>query len=221
MVSRRLVGIDIGTSGLKVSVFDETGAVLRQSYREATYLPLPSGQKEQSPEQWRDDLFDALREAVCDSSGEIAAVGLCGLQHIPVFLDENLRPSRTVIQLHDQRLLESWEQLAESGALERIEALTKSMVSAAHFPPVFHFVATNDPAGLDRTRWILTAKDYLRLVLTGEIGAEICDATGMNLVEPNGSTWSKEICEILGVPIEALPGIPTRLTREGEGEARC
>ncbi|MFC1736392.1 FGGY-family carbohydrate kinase [Candidatus Hydrogenedentota bacterium] len=217
--SKHLIGIDLGTSGLKASVFDETGNLLGQAYRQATYLPGPAGHMEQRPEQWRDDMYSALREVLALESvkpGEIAGIGICGLQHCPVFLDKDGNSSRSVIQLHDQRLARSREELAESGVLGRIEKSTRSMVSAAHFPPIFHYVEQHDPDGLGRTRWILLAKDYLRFTLTGEIGTEICDASGTNLIGAGESDWSTELCDILSVPIECLPPISLPTDTAGE-----
>lgn len=207
---RTLLGIDIGTSGLKASLFDESGGLLAQAYRPSTYLRLPDGQMEQQPEQWWKNLCSAMGEIFKNpevSPASIAGIGLCGFHHCPVFVKENGEPAREVIILHDNRLSESRRDLEWSGALQDIENLTRSMVSAGHFPPIFHYVATREPEWLKNTRWILLAKDYLRFRLTGRIATEICDATGTNLIEPGQNVWSDRLCRILSVPASLLPPI--------------
>ncbi len=221
---RALLGIDIGTSGLKASVFDEQGRPLASAYRAASYLPLPPGHREQSAAQWWADLCAALRE-IWGQAGvhpdHIAAVGACGFHHCPVFLRANGEPARPVMQLHDERLYASRAELEQSGVLGRIHELTGSLVSAGHFPPIYHYIATHDPAGLNRTQWIMLAKDYLRYRLTGRIGTEICDATGTNLIEAGERVWSNRLCAALEVAMDKLPPIaePTEMAGKVTAEA--
>ena len=205
-----LLGIDVGTSRLKASVFDRSGNLLAQASRPSGYLPLPDGEREQDPEQWWQNLCEVLAEILGRpdiAPQRISGIGICGFHHCPVFLKADGRPARPVILLHDPRLAASRQELAQSGVLAEIEQLTRSMVSAGHFPPIFHYVSGHQPRRLAEVRWILLAKDYLRFRLTGRIGTEICDATGTNLIEPGQNGWSDRLCGLLGVPAEALPPI--------------
>ncbi len=221
---RALLGIDIGTSGLKASVFDEEGRPLASVYRAAVYLPLPPGHREQSAEQWWEDLGATLRE-IWGHGGvrpeQIAAVGICGFHHCPVFVRADGQPARPVMQLHDERLYASRADLEQSGVLGRIHELTGSLVSSGHFPPIYHYIATHDAEGLARTKWILLAKDYLRYRLTGRIGTEICDATGTNLIEAGQRVWSERLCAALGIAMDKLPPIaePTEVAGEVTADA--
>jgi xylulokinase len=76
-----------------------------------------------------------------------------------------------------------------------------------HFPPIYHLVRARDPQVLETTRWILLAKDYLRYRLTGQIGTELCDATGTNLIAMPELDWSADLCSLLQVPRHKLPPI--------------
>lgn len=207
---RALLGIDIGTSGLKISIFSESGRLLSHTYRESKYIQYASGHREQLPEEWWNNLCSALKEILSRqgvSSDSIKGIGICGFHHCPVFLKENGKSARPVILMHDERLPQSRQDLVKRGILKKIENLTQSMVSAGHFPVIFHYIRTYDSKVLENTRWILLAKDYLRYRLTGEIGTELCDATGTNLISPGEKTWSFELCEVLSVPVKLLPHI--------------
>jgi xylulokinase len=140
-------------------------------------------------------------------AADVAAVGVCGFHHCPVFLDADGTPVRPAIVTHDSRLGESLEDLAQSGVLEKVVEGSGSRVMTGHFPPIYHLVHTQDPQALERTRWILLAKDYVRFRLTGQIGTELCDATGTNLIAMPEQDWSDALCSLLELPRHKLPGI--------------
>jgi xylulokinase len=140
-------------------------------------------------------------------AGEMGAVGVCGFHHCPVFLDDKGVPVRPTIVTHDSRLGESLADLEQSGVLEDVARLSGSRVMTGHFPPIYQLVHSHDPQALERTRWILLAKDYLRFQLTDQIGTELCDATGTNLIAMPEQDWSAALCSLLQVPRHKLPPI--------------
>ena len=182
---QKLLGIDLGTSGLKAAIFDLDGRLLGLGRSTNPYLDRPTGWAEQDPATWWTGCGQAVQFALAQAGGtaaEVAAVGVCGFHHCPVFLDASGQPVRPTIVTHDRRLGESLEALRRSGVLEEVVKISGSWVMTGHFPPIYHLVRTHDRQSLEGTRWILLAKDYLRYRLTGQIGTEICDATGTNLI---------------------------------------
>ena len=200
------VGIDLGTSTLKVGLFDEQFELAGLARRSTAYLPGPHGHAEQDPLSWWTQLCDALHEVLAQAGAPtIAGVGLCAFHHCPVLVDADGSPVRPVVQLHDARLQTARSEMVRSGQLSRIEALSRSMISAAHFPVIHNLLRRIDPEGVRRTRWILAAKDYLRFKLTGELGSERCDASGLNLFEVGSDLWSPRLCAEMGVDVRTLP----------------
>lgn len=205
-----LLGIDLGTSGLKAAVFDRGGRILGIGYSANQYLQSIAGCAEQDPRMWWEGACRAVRAALVQSqvdASKVVGIGVCGFHHCPVFLDADGEPTRPTIVTHDVRLGESLEDLRRSGVLSQVIRGSGSLVLMGHFPPIYHWVRDHDRQALDRTRWILLAKDYIRYRLTGGVGTEICDATGTNLVAMPEDDWSSEICGLLGVPMEKLPKI--------------
>ncbi len=205
-----LLGIDLGTTGLKAVVFDLSGRPLGRGFAANTYLPGPPGWAEQDPRTWWDGCCRAIQVALAQSkvnATDIAGVGTCGFHHCPVFLDAEGEPARPTIVTHDSRLGGSLEDLQRSGVLEEVVKSSGSRVMTGHFPPIYHYIRQSDERGLEKTRWIVLAKDYLRYKLTGKIGTEICDATGTNLIAMPEQAWSDSLCELLSVPREKLPDI--------------
>ena len=221
---RSLLGIDLGTTGLKAVIFDLSGRPLGQGFAPNQYLPAAQGRAEQDPRDWWAGCCRAIQAALAKSgvnAGDIAGIGVCGFHHCPVFLNAEGEPSRPTIVTHDPRLGGSLAALEQSGVLAAMVQLSGSRVMTGHFPPIYHLVQTHDRRALEETRWLLLAKDFLRYRLTGEIGTEICDATGTHLVAMPGEDWSDTLCELLQVPQEKLPkiGRPTQVAGHVTSEA--
>ncbi|HUW12071.1 MAG TPA: FGGY family carbohydrate kinase [Anaerolineae bacterium] len=207
---RHLLGIDLGTSGLKAAVFDLDGALLGLGRATNEYVAGPAGWAEQDPRTWWTGCCQAVQIALAQAgvkAADVVAVGVCGFHHCPVFLDAEGIPVRPTIVTHDERLGESLADLDRSGILDDLEEISGSRVTTGHFPPIYQLVRTHDPQALERTRWILLAKDYLRFRLTGQIGTELCDATGTNLIAMPEQVWSAALCTMLQVPRYKLPQI--------------
>ncbi|MCL7455420.1 MAG: FGGY family carbohydrate kinase, partial [Anaerolineae bacterium] len=205
-----LLGIDLGTTGLKAAVFDPQGTLHGLGRSANRYLPGSPGWAEQDPRSWWAGCCQAVREAVAQAGLQpqaIAAIGVCGFHHCPVLLGEDGEPVRPVVVTHDRRLGGSLADLQASGILAEIVRLSGSQVVAGHFPSIYHLLRSEDPGALRETRWILLAKDYLRYRLTGRIGTEICDATGTHLVAMPAQEWSEALCALLEVPLHQLPEI--------------
>ena len=205
-----LLGIDLGTTGLKAAVFDVEGALLGLGRSTNEYLAGPVGWAEQDPSTWWVGCCRAIRQAMAQSGlgpEEISGVGVCGFHHCPVFLGAGGEPARPTVVTHDRRLGGALDELQRSGVLAEIVKISGSQVVTGHFPSIYHMLQREDPGALERTRWILLAKDYLRFRLTGEIGTEICDATGTHLVAMPEQAWSETLCSLLNVPRHKLPEI--------------
>jgi xylulokinase len=207
---RHLLGIDLGTSGLKAAVLNLDGRLCGLGRATNQYVPGPAGWAEQDPRTWWTGCCEAVQGALAQArvgAGDVAAVGVCGFHHCPVFLDAEGQPVRPTIVTHDSRLGRSLAQLEQSGILEDVVRVSGSRVMTGHFPPIYQLVRSQDPGALERTHWILLAKDYLRFQLTGRIGTELCDATGTNLIAMPEQDWSAALCSLLQVPRHKLPEI--------------
>ena len=211
-----LLGIDLGTTGLKATLYALDGRPLGRGYAANRQIPGPAGWAEQDPGTWWLNCCQAVQKALANAgestgleSSSVLGVGVCGFHHCPVFLDAGGRPVRPSIVTHDSRLGQSLEDLLQSGIMDQVVRLSGSRVMTGHFPPIYHLIRRLDKPSLDDSRWILLSKDYLRYKLTGQIGTEICDATGTHLVSMPDQDWSAELCALLQVPGRKLPGIGT------------
>ena len=102
-----LLGIDLGTSGLKAVLFDLQGNIAGRGYAANRYVSAGRGAAEQDPDGWWQGCCQAVRDALEQQGiapSRIAAIGVCGFHHCPVFLSESGAPVRPTIVTHDERL---------------------------------------------------------------------------------------------------------------------
>lgn len=206
------LGIDLGTSSVKVVVQDDGGRVLAKASRAyATLVPRP-GWAEQSPEAWWQATGAAVAEAV--AGVEIRSVGLSGQLNGFVLLDATDVPlGPAVIWLDLRAEAEARELLAEP-ALD-IEALTGNDLSPICVLPKLVWCARHLPDVVARTRRVVFAKDYILMRLTGERATDPSDAGSTAMAGPGGAFWQPALVARTGLPPDALPAILPSATIAG------
>lgn len=187
MSTELLLGVDIGTTATKAAVFALDGTRVAAA-RHPTAMRRPhAGWAEQDPVNWIVDVQTVVAELGRRADLEaIAAVGVCSQVNTHVFVDVAGRPLRPAITWQDQRCADVAAALdgrLDEAARERIWGAPFT-VDASHLAARAAWVAEHEPAIWERTRWILSPKDLINLVLTGEVGSDPVSSIG--LVGPGG-----------------------------------
>jgi xylulokinase len=199
-----LVGLDIGTTGVKGLALSPAGDVLARA--EETYAlrtPRP-GWAEQDPDLWWRAAETALAALRVD---DVATIGLTGQMHGLVLLDGSDRVLRPAILWNDQRTAAECREIEERLGLERLVGLTGNRALPGFTAPKLMWVRRHEPELYARTRHVLLPKDYVRLRLTGERATDAADASGTLLLDVRGRRWSAEMLAALDVPAEWLPPV--------------
>lgn len=200
------LGIDIGTSAVKtVLVNHRQGLVAEASIPLDVSMPKP-GWYEQSPDNW----WKAVRKACLAVRGkarpayeEIDAIGLSGQMHGTVLLDDRDRPLRPSILWNDGRADAEARELNET--LPDLATIA-GVIAMPGFPaPKLLWLRRNERETIDMADCLLQAKDYVRLLLTGERATDMSDAAGSLLLDERSRTWSEEIVEKAGITPAHLP----------------
>lgn len=207
---RYLLGIDIGTSGTKALLMDETGAVKARATSEyPLYTPRPLW-SEQDPEDWWKATCAAIRQ-VLETSGvepkSIAGVGLSGQMHGAVFLGEGDVVLRRAILWNDQRTQAECDWIMDTIGRERVVDLTLNPVLTGFTAGKIVWVRNHEPEVYARTRKVLLPKDFVRLRLTGEYAGEVSDASGTSLFNVRKRCWSEEMLDGCGIPRDWMPRV--------------
>ena len=207
-----LIGLDVGTSGVKGIAIDGDGAVLAVA-EEAYPLSTPQpGWSEQDPEDWW-----RASQAVLARLPE-GPVGLSGQMHGLVVLDEADRVLRPAILWNDQRTGAECAEIEERVGLERLISLTGNRALTGFTAPKLLWLRKHEPETYARIRSILLPKDYVRLRLTGEHAIDAADASGTLLFDVANRRWSTEVCEALDIPLDCLPPAHESTAIAGAGD---
>ena len=204
-----LMGIDLGTTGLKVTLWEESGKLLGSEYCEYPILTPQPGFAEQDPEAWWAGFISAcqdLKARLPEAFRAVAGIGLCGQMHTQVYLDEDDNALRPAITWMDQRasgIVERINQDDESRAL--VFAETHNFASTTYTAPQVVWVRENQPDVWVRTRRILVAKDYLKYRLTGRAVTDYAEATGTLVFDVVKREWSGEMFRFFGIPSDIFP----------------
>ncbi len=197
-----LIGLDVGTTGVKAVAISPDGEVLARAEEEyALAIPQP-GWAEQDPEDWWRASERALAAV---GAKDAASVGLTGQMHGLVLLDEADRVLRPAILWNDQRTAAECAEIEERIGLERLIELTGNRALTGFTAPKLLWVRRHEPEVWARAAHMLLPKDYVRLRLKGEHAIDAAEASGTLLFDVAGRRWSEEVCAALEIPLEWLP----------------
>ncbi len=200
------IGIDLGTSALKLLLVDDMGRVLNEVSREYPIrFPRP-GWSEQDPADWWGAVLSGVPELVkdVDASG-IRAVGLGGQMHGLVALDGDDRIIRPAILWNDGRTAGQVEYLNGTVGRGALSEYTANIAFAGFTAPKLMWMRENEPEDFKRIAKIMLPKDYIVYKLTGVHATDYSDASGTLLLDVKNRRWSKEMLDICGVSEEQLP----------------
>jgi xylulokinase len=212
-----LVGIDVGTTGVKAVVVGERGDVLAVA-EEGYELSMPQpGWSEQDPEDW----WRATEIALARLGTDAAGIGLSGQMHGLVCLDEHDRVLRPAILWNDQRTAAECGEIEERVGLERLIELTGNRALTGFTAPKLLWLRRHEPDTYARIRHVLLPKDYVRLRLTGERAIDAADASGTLLFDVAQRRWSAEVLDALELPAEWLPEVHESTEIAGAGDQQA
>ena len=120
-----LMGIDVGTTGVKVLIIDENGKVCASSVEEYPLSTPHPNWAEQNPEDWWDATIKAIRNVLEKSGGaSVEGIGLSGQMHGAVFIDRDGKVLRPCIMWCDQRTAKQCVYITETVGEDRLFELT-------------------------------------------------------------------------------------------------
>lgn len=200
------IGIDLGTSAVKLILTDEHGNIEASVSKEyPLYFPNP-GWAEQNPYDWFDKTMEGLKELLddCDKS-RVAGISFGGQMHGLVILDKNDRVIRNAILWNDGRTAKQCDYLNEVIGKNRLSQCTANIAFAGFTAPKLMWLKENEPKNFAAIDKVMLPKDYLAYRLTGVHSTDVSDASGTLLFDVKNRCWSKEMLNICGIDEKVLP----------------
>lgn len=209
MHGSHLLGIDIGTSGLKCAlVATSDGRIVTQAYRPYSPLSPRPGWAEQEPDTWFDAAVAAVREvtAACPAeSSSIAGIGFSGQMHSAVLLDSDLDAIAPAILWLDRRSTRQVESLKDSVGLDCLARWTGNPVTPGLTLSSLLWLREQAPDLWRRVAHVVLPKDYVRFRLTGELATDLSDASATGLLQVGDRCWCQDLLAAAGIPASILP----------------
>jgi xylulokinase len=206
-----LLGIDVGTSGSRAVVIDESGHIVTSATVEHQPFSSPqTGWAEQDPSDWWQATSAAIRSVTTNNNvrtEEIAAVGLSGQMHGAVLLDRSDEVLRPALIWCDQRSDAQCQELTETIGISQLIKLTCNPALTGFTLPKMLWVRDHEPELWKQVTSVLLPKDYVRFKLTGDRATDVADASGTLLLNVAERKWSEEMLSATGINPKMLPRV--------------
>src|SRR3954449_4196644 len=209
------VGIDLGTSSVKVVLLGEQGEPIAEA--DAPYAvghPRP-GWAQSAPGDWWTATAGAVSEAMSRAGRtRPVSIGLSGQMHGVVATGLDGEPLRDAVLWADSRAedeLDLYRCLPPDTRRRLANPLSPGMAG-----PILAWLVRHEPEVTARTRWVLQPKDWIRLQLTDEVHTDPSDASATLMYDVLGGDWATDVVEALGLDTRVLPDIlPSSGSRAG------
>ena len=200
------VGVDLGTSAVKLLLMDENGKIKNIVSKEyPLYFPHP-GWAEQKPEDWFAQSMEGLKELLEGfDKDQVKGISFGGQMHGLVALDKEDKVIRPAILWNDGRTAKQTDYLNQVIGKEKLSEYTANIAFAGFTAPKILWMKENEPENFAKIEKIMLPKDYLAYRLSGSFCTEYSDASGMLLLDVEHKCWSAKMLEICGITEAQLP----------------
>ncbi len=202
------IGIDLGTSSVKMLLMEENGTIVKTVSGEYPLeFPKP-GWSQQKPEDWWERICEKLPELLegIDKS-KVKGIGVGGQMHGLVVLDEADQVIRPAILWNDGRTEKEVEYLNNVIGKEKLSEYTANIAFAGFTAPKILWMEKNEPELFAKIAKIMLPKDYINYKLTGVFATDVSDASGMLLMDVKNKCWSKGMLDICHIKEEQMATI--------------
>ena len=202
------IGIDLGTSAVKLLLVDKNGSVLNEVSKEYPVYYPHSGWSEQNPEDWITAVYKGLSELLeKHDKSALKGIGCGGQMHGLVVLDENDDVIRPAILWNDGRTQKEVDFLNNIIGKDVLSENTANIAFAGFTAPKILWMKNNEPDLFNKISKIMLPKDYINYILTGVHSCDYSDASGMLLLDVKNKCWSEKMLKICNISENQLPSL--------------
>ncbi|WP_316860448.1 xylulokinase [uncultured Cohaesibacter sp.] len=210
------LGIDLGTSGVKLLIMSEDQQIIASANQALSVSRPASGWSEQDPQTWikaTSDGLDSLAKTNPDALKKVRAIGLSGQMHGATMLDEADKPLAPCILWNDTRSHKEAAQLDETPGFRD---LTGNIVFPGFTAPKLLWMHKNNPDIFEKIKKVLLPKDYLRLWLTGNHVSDYSDSAGTSWLDVGKREWSDDLLKATHLDRSAMPSLAESTASTGK-----
>ncbi|MEC9485150.1 MAG: xylulokinase [Candidatus Izemoplasma sp.] len=201
------IGVDLGTSGVKVILTNNKGEVINTAKRSYDLIIPKASWIEQDPNAWLKQTLEALKEVVVGYENDIQGMSFSGQMHGLVLLDENDKVLRNALLWNDQRTINQVEYLNQTVGKDSLLKYTGNIALTGLTAPKILWVKEHEPDIFDKISKIMLPKDFLVYKLSGAFASDVSDLSGTLYFNPEKRDYSPEMLDILDITRDMLPSV--------------
>lgn len=202
------LGIDLGTSAIKISLANEKGEIIDSSSKDYPLLLPHINWSEQNPEDWYEALLIVLQDlSLRNDLSLVSALSFSGQMHGLVLLDDQDKVIRPAILWNDSRVVDEVDYLNNKIGKDFLIDETGNIALCGFTAPKILWIKNNEPENFAKISKIMLPKDYLAYKLSGVFASDVSDLSGTLLFDVKRGQYSKKILNILGITESQLPKI--------------
>lgn len=200
------LGIDLGTSGIKVIILDDNDTLVAQTSSELSVSRPAPLWSEQAPSDWWQATqlaMTELKKSHADSLKQVKAIGLSGQMHGATLLDKDNQIIRPAILWNDGRCEAQCKTIETNEPDSR--TITGNIAMPGFTAPKLVWLKEHEPENFARVAKVLLPKDYLRFLMTGDFASDMSDSAGTLWLDVEKRQWSTKMLNASGLTIEQMP----------------
>lgn len=203
-----LLGIDIGTSACKITLFEKDGTVVVSTTGDYPVYYPHEGWAEQNPDEWWRAVCGAIKDMLAVypiKSEQIAGIGIDGQSWsaIPIDKDGNVLANTPIWM--DTRAQSICDRLNDKIGADKIFELSGNSLQPSYTTAKILWYRDNLPDVYEKIDKILQSNAFIAYRLTGAITHDLSQGYGIHCFDMRNQTWNDEMCEALEIPRNFLP----------------
>lgn len=200
------LGVDLGTSGIKVILTDQDGGLVASESKSISISRPQPLWSEQDPIQWYQATDAAISNLGLNHDlSQVVAMGIAGQMHGATILDSENKVIRPAILWNDGRCAAQCNELEQMVANSR--EITGNIIMPGFTAPKLLWLKKHEPQHFNQIHKVLLPKDYLRFLLTGEFYSEMSDAAGTMWLDVEKRDWHDEMLAASGLNRDNMPAL--------------
>jgi L-xylulokinase len=201
-MSKYLLGVDNGGTMAKAALFTTDGTEVAVASRKVNAIQPQAGYDERDMLEIWSTTADAIKEVLTSSgvdTSEIAAVACAGHGNGVYLVDGDGNPVHNAIYSTDGRAQSYIDKWMADGVNEKALPMTTQCLWAAQPNAILSWFRDEKPEVMEKTKWVLMCKDYIRFRMTGNIAAELTDMSGTSLMNVVTGEYDDKVLEVFGL----------------------
>lgn len=201
------VGIDLGTSSVKLILVDKSGHIHRSVVKKYDVIMLKESWSEQNPNDWYRQTLIGLKELISGLEDSICGISFSGQMHGLILLDKNDNIIRNAILWNDQRTVKEVDYINTEFGIDNVMNETGNIALTGLTLPKLLWVKANEPENFKKIKKVLLPKDYLIYKLTNHFVTDVSDASGTLYFDVKNRKYSQTMLDLVGLDKACFPEV--------------